>query len=486
MPKPLTDFLSLVRPKLPGCPEIILTDAIREAAIEFCERSRLIDGSIDIATIIGATSYAVDGNTARTSTTPGEELPPGVGPVVLEPIVYCPGFAFTQTTTSSITSVLDIDLSALFYAGRRIRITDTTTKYATVIAADYAVFPGNTELLLSMEDGATIVGNPTEVCLTSSTTAWVPIAADPFAGTAITAVTSGQIGSTVWWVAVGSAGKVATSNDRGVTWTLRTTGSTANLTDVGYNSDAQTFLAVGFGGAVLRSTDGITFADPGNLSLKPTTGNGKTFITYSTAEVKWMAYVQYKFDQSAYYTVSDSNTMVWSGAIDGHLGNAGELEYYTRNETGDDYIAFASDDGWFEWANLTDFSPVTKVFSLSSVVTVIKTVVIGGLDYFVIGLANGTILVYTWGATLVLTQTLPGAVRGISFSPQLNTIVVTGGNGSIGTITTTGTLSAQVLSVRPNGFSPLTDIFDVHYNATEQLFIAVASNGQICTSTTGV
>ena len=39
--KPIDDFLPLILPRAPGCPEPIAFDAIRQAAIEFCERTKV-------------------------------------------------------------------------------------------------------------------------------------------------------------------------------------------------------------------------------------------------------------------------------------------------------------------------------------------------------------------------------------------------------------------------------------------------------------
>lgn len=39
--KPIDDLLPLILPRAPGCPEPIALDAIRQAAIEFCERTKL-------------------------------------------------------------------------------------------------------------------------------------------------------------------------------------------------------------------------------------------------------------------------------------------------------------------------------------------------------------------------------------------------------------------------------------------------------------
>lgn len=53
----LSDFLSLVRGKLPGCPEMIMKEAVRESAIEFCKRTRLIEDSDTITTVAGTAAY---------------------------------------------------------------------------------------------------------------------------------------------------------------------------------------------------------------------------------------------------------------------------------------------------------------------------------------------------------------------------------------------------------------------------------------------
>ncbi|MCK7581098.1 MAG: hypothetical protein MZV65_39380 [Chromatiales bacterium] len=38
----LKDFLPLTIGRLPGCPELLVRDAVREACIEFCKRTRLM------------------------------------------------------------------------------------------------------------------------------------------------------------------------------------------------------------------------------------------------------------------------------------------------------------------------------------------------------------------------------------------------------------------------------------------------------------
>jgi photosystem II stability/assembly factor-like uncharacterized protein len=56
--------------------------------------------------------------------------------------------------------------------------------------------------------------------------------------------------------AVGTGGRILNSTDSGTTWADQTSGTSANLTDVSFASDALTGIAVGEGGVILRTTNG--------------------------------------------------------------------------------------------------------------------------------------------------------------------------------------------------------------------------------------
>jgi photosystem II stability/assembly factor-like uncharacterized protein len=56
--------------------------------------------------------------------------------------------------------------------------------------------------------------------------------------------------------AVGSGGRILHTSDMGTTWTDQTSGSSANLHDVSFTSDALRGIAVGDGGVILRTTNG--------------------------------------------------------------------------------------------------------------------------------------------------------------------------------------------------------------------------------------
>jgi hypothetical protein len=50
----LDDFLAMVRGRLPGCPDFILKDAVRDAAIEFCKRTQLLTETVPIYVTAGS------------------------------------------------------------------------------------------------------------------------------------------------------------------------------------------------------------------------------------------------------------------------------------------------------------------------------------------------------------------------------------------------------------------------------------------------
>ncbi len=56
--------------------------------------------------------------------------------------------------------------------------------------------------------------------------------------------------------AVGAVGRILHTTDTGTTWTDQTSGSSANLHDISFASDALTGITVGDGGTILRTTNG--------------------------------------------------------------------------------------------------------------------------------------------------------------------------------------------------------------------------------------
>ena len=56
---PLDAFLPLIRGRLPGCPDIVLKDAVRDACIEFCRRTELLTEDISLSVTADDPAYAL-------------------------------------------------------------------------------------------------------------------------------------------------------------------------------------------------------------------------------------------------------------------------------------------------------------------------------------------------------------------------------------------------------------------------------------------
>lgn len=53
----LDSFLPLIRGRLPGCPDIVLKDGVRDACIEFCRRTELLSANVDVSVVANQSHY---------------------------------------------------------------------------------------------------------------------------------------------------------------------------------------------------------------------------------------------------------------------------------------------------------------------------------------------------------------------------------------------------------------------------------------------
>lgn len=60
MPAALTAFAKYVRPEVPGCPEIVILDAVRRAGIEFCKKTRIIRETLTVTTVEDQARYTLN------------------------------------------------------------------------------------------------------------------------------------------------------------------------------------------------------------------------------------------------------------------------------------------------------------------------------------------------------------------------------------------------------------------------------------------
>lgn len=67
--KPLTEFLPEVMPSVPGCPNPLAVNAVRNSVIEFVSRARLLLRSVDVVLTPGESRYSLDVDSGLTAST---------------------------------------------------------------------------------------------------------------------------------------------------------------------------------------------------------------------------------------------------------------------------------------------------------------------------------------------------------------------------------------------------------------------------------
>lgn len=402
---------------------------------------------------------------------------------------YCPGYTYTFVDTDT-WRITGIDASNLFNVGRRLKFIDgSSTYFGTVTAVNFT--GGNTDIDMSMESGDVLTNSITEVCLVTGATAWSPITADPFGGTAIRAIATGAIAGTQWWVIVGDAGRLATSTDGGLNWILRSTGLAEDFTDVAYSSDNETFIAVANDGRCRRTSDGATWADPGDWNAEVTTGTGRSFITFDLELSKWLVLSERLAANYASYSAADSASMTWVRRENGVSSNVRDLNYYawTSAAVQNCYYAIADD---LKVLDNADDTADQFVYSNLGAQAHCEIGVYDGVtltDRVLIGLDTGDIyqddINGGAGGTFTDTVTFTAQLNAMAYSPLHNRVVVVGNDANLGYLPGNDTEVADNWTFVASGFGPLVNILDVAWNETDGVFVAVGADGSICRSSNG-
>ncbi len=406
---------------------------------------------------------------------------------------YCPNYAFNFISTTQ-WSILALDATNLFSVGRRLRFVDGASNYFGTIVT--SAFTTDTTMTMSMEDGEVLTNTITEVCLVNGGASWMPISEDPFGGTAILGIETGQIGADQYWVICGDAGKLAFSTDAGLTWTLVTTGTVENLNDVAYNPDDESFLVVGNGAVLLHSTDGETFAlDTSSIPALPefTGGNGDCYsCMYDFGGQGYR--VQYAINDVAFtgnaYTTDDTAT--WDSTP-----NLGTKVNVADSKIGNILSAAGAGTGlgmfYQQNIDLWQFGIIPDE-SGASFVNVSSQGAVTGAESFVdqngstvrifVGRADGEIFHNT---TEVDTVTFgSSAVNAFVESESLERMVAVGDDGKIATCEKANYTIVDAWSLKQNGSNPLANFTDVQWNEVDGMYVAVNDQGQILRSTNGL
>lgn len=220
------------------------------------------------------------------------------------------------------------------------------------------------------------------------------------------------------FIAVGNSGTIITSGDNGVTWAIRTSGTTDNLHAVHYEIATGRYMAVGGNGVALVSSDGVTWESRA-------TGTTETLLAIANNPAG-----------VGYVVVGTSGTVILS--LDGATwttqasGTTERLNGVTYD--GASYIAVGHSG-----VVVTSVNAVDWVVRTSGTVENLRSIATGNVANTAVTVtvgANGTSRYSTDGAGATWTSITTGTVS------ELNDVTWTGNNfystGANGTILTTG------------------------------------------------
>ncbi len=429
---------------------------------------------------------------------------PDTSPVVNDPNQFCPGLPFTFVSANT-WRIEDLDQTGLFRENRRLVFKDgSNTYYGAISAVDYNVTStGDTTIVMTMEGGDSLTATITDVCLTNNTTQWAEIGSDPFAGTPIRKVTSGNIAGTVYWVAVGDSGKLFTSVDKGNSWTQRTTGTSETIYSVAFDAVNERFMAVGGDGIMLKSTNGTTWTlDTTTIKTEVDLYAGTT-PTYEVLDITWGAV------EDIFYIVVNFQTITTRDARMMFTSDFGVT--WTRRTFNFDYqlpdivtidVAPTTDSNEVNIYVGGDLNSEPVVYVGSGDIAPNENILpgaAGGPGYYtvhqfldaannyrnVFGNEDGTI---SWSSGNDSdTAAFSGQITGFASSRTTGIVVAVADNGEIAWTTNVLLTSStdDIFTFIANPFLFSAKIEGVHYDEDDAMFVAVADNGQICRSSNG-
>lgn len=408
---------------------------------------------------------------------------------------FNPGY-FPTFISSTSFSIDGVDVSKMYYVTRRMRFEDNLGN-ATFGVIATSVFGGpDTTITMTMEGSDVVPAIITAAIFTTSDTQWSPIPVNnhPFIAMTAAQLLSGRIGADDWWVIVGLAGFIATSNDLGATWTKRTPSgglTTENINDVSYDSDNQRFMAVADDTYIITSLDGINWvsSQPSDLTGAITSGSGNLQrIAYGNTDSQSLpGFALFGSFSSA--SNSEVYTTVDNGAnwtSEGLIANTAQLRVfeYTPHILGRYFFnhvdAMSSVLPGPTWSSTNEDSGATGVNDITWLDTPDNAIEVNAQGNVRSSDQHGQA---QWFDRVDDTTGIFGASDMLccAFSVLQQRAIMGGKDGKMGF-----TEDAATFFLIGNGFNPTAEILDIWYDENDAIWIAISNDGNICRSTTGI
>ena len=274
---------------------------------------------------------------------------------------------------------------------------------------------------------------------------WTTYTLGTVAYTGINDVAYGLIGSVGTFVLVTTMGYIYSSTDA-VNWTLCTSGVTSNITAITYHDN--TFVAVGAGGVVLKSVNGITWTNT-------------TISNYDLFGIRYVnsVYVAMGHKNKVYYS---SDAVTWSRSL---------IDAFTSTTATSSHVYAIT-----SWGDVYRDNGSNQFAKISTVATGIQnfTCIYYANSIFVALTGSGGIYISSDAITWTVKSSGPAGLNDVYYDSSAGRFVIAADTGYIGFTTNNFTTSnfAQHGSSNFNGISQLNN-----------LYIAVGDAGVIYVST---
>jgi microcystin-dependent protein len=370
--------------------------------------------------------------------------------------------------------------------------------------------PNNSDVLADINcvhwddsDGVFICGNSLGQIMRSTTgvaspsaaptfTGFTLIAADPFTGSPITHIIAGSISGQVYWIAAGGS-LMFVSTDAGVTWNAITHGASGTVVSLAYSAAEESFMA-GFSGGdySYTYTGGTTWtADTTSVAALGLTGsNSIKGLHYFEDTGQWMIIIPSSSGSiDSQYRTSDITAPAWT-TLDGAVSQiVPEIELQPAKDGADNRVFFQDGSTGIPYNN--DGNDTTSVSYINvGVLTVPRTAlkveagtVVSAPDIY-LGNAGGDVSFVTNTIEYTVFGLLAGAIRGFAFASASDRYVVVGDAGEIKTRDNNDPEDSTQWFEVVNPFT--ANINAVWYDASDDMIIAVGSNGEIGRSVDGI
>ncbi len=391
---------------------------------------------------------------------------------------YCPGYTFNYISTTSF-SIEGLNVENVFSVGKRLRFTvGATTIYGTILTSTYVT---DTTITMSMEDAATFSDSTAYItCIVTNTIGWSPLTTAVMGGVEMTSIATGVVGADQTFVGVGKAGAIVYSTD-GVTWSAVASSPTSEEIDqVLYDSAEEVFVCG-------TATGVMYYSDDGGVTWAAVSTQSKPSLAYRGFAVRsgniWKPEIGgiYKLSTASL----SAGTWSYNNNPDYLIGD----NYTSPENTTYHIILYAQDETFrVDYTVADNGSDVTynTTLALPNGNIITKLVPAVALGYLAFG-TNGYIFNEVGYVNPVNNWSATDADFGNSdindgvYSEFLGIYIVVGDDGKIAYSDDLGVTWSQV----SNGFN-LENITCVTYNESLKLFVAGGASGTICTSTSGL